>query len=108
MRFLRLPLLLVLLVVLGSCRDDEGWITVQNDTPANIVSVTIDPCGVAPTGTDRLAGGRIPPGRREAFRVSFGCYDVLVRAEGGLEGRWQVGVNADEPNVTVFARPQQP
>jgi hypothetical protein len=104
MRHSRFPLLLLLLVVLAGCRDDEeGTVTVQNDTANNVVAVFIDACGTGP-GLDRLGGSVIRPGRREGFRVAFGCYDVLVRVDGGLEARWTLGVNASDRNWTVFPR----
>lgn len=110
MRILRssLPLLLVVLGMLSACRDADGWITIQNDTGANLVAVFIDPCGSAGPTNDRLGGSVIAPGARTAFDVEFGCYDVLVRGDGGLEGRWNVGVNAADRNVTLVARPQEP
>jgi hypothetical protein len=108
MRTLRPLLLFLLLAPVLGCGDDRGWIMLQNDTASDVVSVSIDPCGGAAPGPDRLGAGRIAPGAREGFRVDFGCYDVLAVTQDGMEGRWQVGVNSDEPTVVLYARRQQP
>lgn len=94
--------LLALLLPLSSCADAKGWITVHNQIDVPITALSIDPCGAAAPGPDRLSGGQVPASGSESFQVRYGCHQVTALAPDGRFAEWIVEVNGSNHAVSLF------
>lgn len=81
-----------------------GTIVVTNNSNITFTAITISDCNAMSHGFNRMPGnGRLPPGSSQSWKVSQGCYDVMVGGNGWVAGDGSYGYDHGTQKVQVIA-----